>query len=103
MATFTGGETIVNETIIESTGTGTGAVYTVPSGRYARISIYHLTAVGSSATVTFGTGTVTVPVATLSPGTNSNPNEFILPEGRSISVGSGSIAIGALALEFNNP
>ena len=40
MATFTGGETIVNTTSTNHSGAGTA--YTVPAGRYARVFIKSL-------------------------------------------------------------
>lgn len=101
MATAFEGEAIVN--IAKISGLGSGTVYTVPAGRYARVSILALVSAGS-VNVTIGAVTFTVPGG-------SDPSvlngligsTFFLASGDTIFFNLGVDDFGATALEYLNP
>lgn len=132
MATSTGGEQIVDVTSVQ-TGTntvGTTTIYTVPSGRYARISFYGISvteAGGGTAAIDLGASgnaRINTPVTTGvyrfgqwdgadSQKTNTTDvnvsSQIILDEGDTVGVtiggpgGTTTVAFHFVALEYTKP
>lgn len=101
MATYFGGETILAFTDLSgTTGTlGTSTIYTVPAGRYAKITLNNLS---SAAAFTFRAGEFQSASAT----DNSQPeDEYIVGPGRNfqITAGGAGVAYYILVREYAIP
>lgn len=121
MATFTGGETVVSTTSANGTaGSSPVTAYTVPAGRYARVTLNNIKNNGTGgvstslsiggAVFTLGEGDSIVPFIPLSGSTTiaCAPNEFVLLSGEGINItNSGgstqSTPYSFTVIEYNNP
>ena len=111
MATFTGGETVVNVVSVNFSGTGTA--YTVPAGRYARVVIQGLTLNNTAAVNVGGVGYTNSSGSAqtiwnvggyngVAGAAAGNSNEFVLNTGETIVfTGTGTLKLNGL--EYNLP
>jgi hypothetical protein len=104
MASFTGSETVVG---VGSAG-GSGTIYTVPAGRWARVYIGNATAGGGSSTFSVGSASATmnggasIGIFGITASAYVGGGQYILTSGQTVSsTGGGSISISYV--EYNNP
>ena len=106
MASY-GGETPVNVLSLTSIGT-TGVKYTVPSGKYAKLSVLlKTTYAGTGGRATFSIGGVSLAGPETATSAGATPEDWWLAEGQNIQYTSGGgTTINSyliVILEYNNP
>ena len=107
MATFSGGETIVN--VLSVSGSSIGTIYTVPAGRYAKIHVNKLDMADTGDRIDFAGqsafGPLRIGFVQVPSGMETAVQEMILTAGQSISIASvvGNVPYQFAIREFNNP